>query len=70
MTAGPDTSRAPGDPGDDTARRYQYQWTYAGMICCLFLDSTEDAVELFCEQHEDVFLKHADGTFSGLQLKT
>jgi hypothetical protein len=39
-------------------------------MCCLLLDSTEDAVELFCEQHEDVLLKHADGTFSGLQLKT
>jgi hypothetical protein len=70
MTAGPDTSRALGDPGDDTARRYQYQWTYAGIMCCLLLDSTEDAIELFCEQHEDVLLKHADGTFSGLQLKT
>ncbi len=36
----------------------------------LDLDETEDTVEVFCEHHEDVLLKHADGTFSGLQIKT
>lgn len=61
---------AVGDPGDDTARRYQYQWAYAAITCCLLLDSTEDVVELFCEHHEDILLKHTDGTFTGLQLKT
>jgi hypothetical protein len=29
-----------------------------------------DVVEVFCEQHEDVLLKHSDGTFTGVQVKT
>jgi Cap4-like dsDNA endonuclease family protein len=66
----PDHILASGDPGDDTARRYRYQWTYAAISCCLMLDGTEDTVEVFCEHHEDVLLKHADNTFSGLQIKT
>lgn len=70
MANSPDQSAASGDPGDDTARRYQYQWTYAAILCCLLLDDTEDVAEVLCEHHEDVLLKHADATFSGVQLKT
>jgi Cap4, dsDNA endonuclease domain len=66
----PDTVPATGDPGDDTALRYRYQWTYAAIICCLLLDETQDIVEVFCEHHEDVLIKRADGKFSGLQIKT
>lgn len=66
----PDQVLASGDPGDDTARRYRYQWTYAAISCCLMLDDTQDTIEVFCEHHEDVLLKHADNTFSGLQIKT
>jgi molybdopterin converting factor small subunit len=66
----PDTVLAIGDPGDDTARHYRYQWTYAAIICCMLLDETEKVAEVFCEHHEDVLLKHVDGTFSGLQVKT
>ena len=67
---GPDATRATGDPGDDTARRYRYQWTYAAIVCCMLLDDTEDIAEVFCEQHEDVLVKHADGAFTGLQVNT
>lgn len=66
----PDLVIAADDPGDETARRYRYQWTYAAISCCLMLDDTQDTIEIFCEHHEDVLLKHADGTFSGLQIKT
>lgn len=66
----PDTVPATGDPGDDTARRYRYQWTYAAIVCCMLLDEAEDVIEVFCEHHEDVLIKHIDGTFSGLQIKT
>ena len=66
----PDRVPATGDPGDDTSRRYRYQWTYAAIICCMLLDETDGAVEVFCEHHEDVLIKHVDGTFSGLQIKT
>jgi len=70
MPPTPDEVLASGDPGDDTARRYRYQWTYAAIACCLILDETEDTVEVFCEHHEDVLLKHKDNSFSGLQIKT
>jgi len=36
----------------------------------MLLDDTQDVCEVFCEQHEDVLLKHTGGTFSGLQVKT
>jgi hypothetical protein len=70
MMASPDTSGSLDDPGDDTARRFQYQWTYAAIMCCQLLDGSEDVAEIFCEHHEDILQKHTDGTFSGLQLKT
>lgn len=66
----PDVIAATGDPGDDTARRYRYQWTYAAIACCMLLDDTQDVTEVFCEHHEDVLLKHTDCTFTGLQVKT
>lgn len=66
----PDKVPAIGDPGDETARRYRYQWTYAAIVCCMLLDETEDVEEVFCEHHEDVLIKHVDGTFSGVQIKT
>lgn len=66
----PDTVAATGDPGDETARRYRYQWTYAAIICCMLLDDSENVSEVFCEHHEDILIKHSDGTYSGLQIKT
>lgn len=66
----PDTMHATGDPGDDTAMRYRYQWTFAAIVCCMLLDDTLDVAEVFCEHHEDVLIKHNDGLFSGLQIKT
>jgi hypothetical protein len=36
----------------------------------MLLDKTQDVAEVFCEHHEDVLIKHGNGTFSGLQIKT
>ncbi len=58
------------DRGDETSRRYRFQWILAAISCCDLLDDTRDVLEVFCEQHEDVLLKHNDGQFSGLQIKT
>jgi len=66
----PERTLATDDPGDDTARRFVYQWTYAAILCCGMFDNTVDLVEVFCEHHEDVLLKHSDGTFTGCQVKT
>lgn len=66
----PESTVARGDPGDETARRYRFQWTWAAVVCCTLLDDTEDVDEVFCEHHEDVLLKHRDGSFTGHQVKT
>jgi len=66
----PANTPAVGDPGDDTARRFAYQWTFAAILACGIFDDTMDVVEVFCEHHEDVLLKHGDGTFTGVQVKT
>jgi hypothetical protein len=66
----PDEVLSTGDPGDETARRYRYQWIYAAITCCLLLDEAEKTVEVFCEHHEDVLVKRANGLFDGLQIKT
>ena len=69
-TPSPDELLALGDPGDETANRYRFQWTWAAVVCCMLLDDTEDVEELFCEHHEDVLLRHQDGSFTGHQVKT
>lgn len=66
----PENTVARGDPGDETANRYRFQWTWAAVVCCMLLDDTEDVEEVFCEHHEDVLLKHQDGSFTGHQVKT
>ena len=66
----PGNTLAGDDPGDETADRYRYQWTWAAVVCCMLLDDTEDVEEVFCEHHEDVLLKHRDGSFTGHQVKT
>lgn len=66
----PEDTVARGDPGDETANRYRFQWTWAAVVCCRLLDDTLDVEEVFCEHHEDVLLKHQDGSFTGHQVKT
>lgn len=65
----PDTVIDTKDPGDDVLRRFRFQITFAGILCLLMVDD-ETYQELYCEQHEDILLKHKDGTFSGIQVKT
>lgn len=66
----PDISPATSDPGDETGRRFMYQWTYAAICCCSLLDDSVGLVEVFCEHHEDVLLKAANGSYIGVQIKT
>ena len=70
MVSTPDQTPDTDDPGDETTRRFRFQHTYAAVACCSLLDDTHDTEEVFCEHHEDVLLKHKDGSFSGLQIKT
>jgi hypothetical protein len=66
----PENSISGDDPGDDTANRYRFQWTWAAIMCCSLLEVDQDIEEVFCEHHEDVLLKHRDGSFTGHQVKT
>lgn len=66
----PDQTLSVGDPGDETARRFRFQYTYAAILCCALLDETQDLVEVLCEHYEDVLLKHTDDIYTGLQVKT
>jgi hypothetical protein len=66
----PDSVTSADDPGDDTGRRFRFQWTYSAIICCSLLDNIEGVEEVFCEQHEDVLIKYCDGAYSGIQIKT
>ena len=36
----------------------------------MLIDDSQDVAEVFCEHHEDVLLKHRDGSFTGHQVKT
>jgi hypothetical protein len=70
MSLGPDQVLNPGDPGDDTQRRFRYQ---AVRACCYILalfDDEEGIEEVFCEHHEDILLKYRSGNFLGVQIKT
>jgi hypothetical protein len=66
----PDSTLALGDPGDDVALRFRYQWIYAAIVCCMLLDELQDCAEVFCEHHEDILVKLRSGQFRGLQVKT
>jgi hypothetical protein len=66
----PITVQAADDRGGDTSRRFAYQWTYAAIQACAIFDDSMDTAEVFCEQHEDILLKHEDGTYTGIQVKT
>lgn len=66
----PESDPSAADPGDATAQRYQYQWACAATACCMLLDELEDVIEVFCEHHEDILLKHSDGLLTGQQIKT
>lgn len=70
QTPSPELASGIGDAGDETANRYRFQWTWAAVVCCMLLDDIDDVVEVFCEHHEDVLLKHRDGSFTGHQVKT
>lgn len=70
MTRTPANTPALDDPGDDTARRFVYQWTYASIVACGLLDESLGLQEVFCEHHEDVLVRHSDDTYTGHQIKT
>jgi hypothetical protein len=59
-----------GDGGDETGRRFSYQYAYAACLACAVLLEDEDVLEVFCEHHEDVLVKRRSGKLKGIQVKT
>ena len=70
MGLGPDAVLNPGDPGDDTQRRFRYQAVRACVYILALFDEDLEIEEVFCEHHEDILLKYRSGTFLGVQIKT
>jgi hypothetical protein len=68
-TAQIDTSLS-NDIGDEITNRFRYQWFISAITCCMLLDQSEDIQEVFCEHHEDILIKHLNGLFTGIQIKT
>lgn len=66
----PESVSSSNDRGDDTARWFAYQWSYAAIIACGVLDTRSTIAEVFCEHHEDILVKLHTGKFNGIQVKT
>ena len=43
-TASPALVLAANDPGDEVARRFRFQWTWAAIACCALLDKTQKII--------------------------
>jgi hypothetical protein len=59
-----------GDPGDDTARRYRYQYEFTAALLCSLIEDDASDLEIFCEHHEDVVVRDATNKCCGVQIKT
>jgi len=53
----PDAMLDKSDPGDDIAARYDYQHCYAAINAIRLITDEENAVELICENYEDLLIK-------------
>lgn len=58
------------DPGDEVQKRFRYQTTYSCILAIMMAEETSAIQEIFCELHEDILVKYADGKFNGIQVKT
>jgi hypothetical protein len=70
MELSPADVRGQGDPGDETANRYAYQWSYTAILACGLFDGDGEIVEIYCEHHDDILVKRGDSKFQAVQVKT
>jgi hypothetical protein len=68
--SGPDEIAPADDAGADTAERYTYQHRYTATIACGLLVEDLGLAEVYCEHHEDLLVKRANGKYRGVQVKT
>lgn len=58
------------DPGDETSRRYRYQFGYGSILLIGSLRGDLDYKAIWCEQHEDFLGEVAEDFFDAYQIKT
>lgn len=58
------------DPGDKILERFRFQITFSGILALRMAEEDDDIEEIYCELHEDILVKHKDGKFTGVQVKT
>ena len=60
----------PADPGDETAKKYRYQYAYGVILWAASYRQGRDYISLWCEQHEDFLSQISEKLFDGFQIKT
>ncbi len=58
------------DPGDETAKKYRYQYAYGVILWAACYRAQRDYTSLWCEQHEDFLGQVNDRLFDAYQIKT
>ncbi|ACB77747.1 DUF4297 domain-containing protein [Opitutus terrae] len=58
------------DPGDETAKKYRYQYAYGVILWAACHRREKDYVALWCEQHEDFLGQVTEKLFDAYQIKT
>ncbi len=58
------------DSGDETQRRFRYQINYTALKALQILKTGSDVSAVYCEHLEDLLVEHADGSLSGIQVKS
>lgn len=58
------------DPGDETSRRYRYQFGFGSILLVASLRNEFDYKAVWCEQHEDFLGEISEHLFDAYQIKT
>lgn len=58
------------DPGDETSRRYRYQFGYGVILLVASHRSELDYKAIWCEQYEDFLCEISENFFDAFQIKT
>ncbi len=58
------------DPGDETSRRYRYQFGYGVLLLVASHRSELDYKAVWCEQYEDFLCEISENFFDAFQIKT
>jgi hypothetical protein len=59
-----------GDPGDETIRKFRYQFGYGAILLIGAADGSLDYSGIWCEQFEDLLGEVSDQLFDAYQIKT